>query len=102
MVELLVYRYGAHSSADDDSGYRSAEEVAAWRKRDPLPRFQKFLIKRGLWSDEEEEALREELEQTLSKAQAQAEAAGSVPTEWLFEDVYADLPEFLREQRSEL
>lgn len=102
LVELLVYRYGAHSSADDDSGYRSAEEVAAWRARDPLPRFRRFLTQRGLWSDEHEEELRKELEKTLSSAQAEAEAAGSVPGAWLFEDVYAEMPEFLREQQGEL
>jgi len=102
LVELLVYRYGPHSSADDDSGYRAPEEVAAWRKRDPLPRFQKFLTKRGLWSDEAETALRVELGKTLSTAQAEAEEAGSVPSEWLFDDVYAEQPEFLRAQRDEL
>ena len=102
LVELLVYRYGAHSSADDDSGYRPAEEVAAWRARDPLPRFRRFLEKRGLWSEEDEDALRKELGQTLTAAQKEAEAAGSVPTEWLFDDVYGEQPEFLRAQRDEL
>ena len=101
LLELLVYRYGAHSSADDDSGYRPPKEVTAWRARDPLGRFRRFLEKRSLWSDEQEGALRAELEKTLTDAQAEAEAAGSVPTEWLFDDVYADMPEFLREQRSE-
>ena len=102
LVELLVYRYGPHSSADDDSSYRSSEEVAAWRQRDPLGRFRRFLEKRGLWSDDEEGALRKELEKTLTAAQAEAEAAGKVPAAWLFDDVYAEQPDFLREQQGEL
>ena len=102
LVELLVYRYGAHSSADDDSGYRAPEEVAAWRARDPLPRFRQFLEKRGLWSDEDEAKLRKELGQTLTTAQNEAEAAGKVPTEWMFDDVYAEQLEFLRKQQGEL
>ena len=102
LVEMLVYRYGPHSSADDDSHYRPPEEVAAWRRRDPLGRFRRFLEKRALWSDADETQLREELETTLADAQADAEAAGAVPAEWLFDDVYAQMPEFLAEQREGL
>jgi len=102
LVELLVYRYGAHSSADDDSHYRSREEVAAWRQRDPLTHFRRLLEKRGLWGEAQEAELREGLEHTLSNALAEAEAAGAVPTEWLFDDVYAETPEFLLEQREGL
>lgn len=102
LVELLVYRYGAHSSADDDSHYRAREEVAAWRARDPLPRFRRLLERRGLWSAGDEEALQGELEEALADALREAEDAGAVPTEWLFDDVYAHLPEFLLEQRETL
>lgn len=99
LVELLVYRYGPHSNADDDSGYRSAEEVAAWWQRDPLGRFRRFLETHKGWADAQEAALREELKGRLEAALAEAEAAGKVPTEWLFDDVYAEMPEFLRRQR---
>ncbi|CAA9572157.1 MAG: Branched-chain alpha-keto acid dehydrogenase, E1 component, alpha subunit [uncultured Truepera sp.] len=102
LVELLVYRYGAHSSADDDSAYRPREEVAAWRRRDPLGRFRRFLEARGLWEEVQERGLRDELGRTLSAALAEAEAAGSVPTEWLFDDVYAEVPDTLLEQRESL
>lgn len=102
LVEMLVYRYGAHSSADDDSHYRSREEVAAWRRRDPLARLRRFLEGRGLWSDVQETRLREELEETLATALAEAEAAGPVPSEWMFDDVYAETPEFVRKQRESL
>lgn len=98
LVEMLVYRYGPHSSADDDSGYRSQDEVAAWRARDPLRRFRRFLEKRNLWSEAQEAQLRGDLEQALSSALAEAEAAGALPTAWLFDDVYAEMPEFLRRQ----
>ena len=46
--ELQVYRYGAHSTDDDDSIYRPREELDAWLKRDPLERFERFLKKRDL------------------------------------------------------
>src|SRR5690625_910358 len=55
LVELQVYRYGAHSSDDDDSVYRPKAEVEAWRRRDPLERYRRFLEKRGLWDQADEE-----------------------------------------------
>src|SRR5699024_2477206 len=57
LVEALVYRYGPHSSDDDDTVYRSRDEVEPWQKRDPLPRFRAFLESRNLWDAEQEEAL---------------------------------------------
>lgn len=99
LIELQVYRYGPHSSADDDTRYRSREEVETWRKRDPILRFQRFLEKRGLWDEAWERALREEIGQEIAKALQEAEAAGEVPPEWMFEDVFAEMPWHLRRQR---
>jgi len=78
-VELRVYRYGPHSSADDDSRYRPKEEVAFWRKKDPIPRFRRFLEARGLWNEEWEEDVREEIRAELERGLKEAEEAGPVP-----------------------
>jgi pyruvate dehydrogenase E1 component alpha subunit len=50
LVEAVTYRLGAHTTSDDPTRYRSAEEVANWEALDPIPRFQKYLEQRGLWS----------------------------------------------------
>jgi len=89
LVELLVYRYGAHSSADDDSLYRPREEVNYWKARDPILRFQRFLSRRGLWDPAWEESLRKELQAEQEAALSEALNAGEVPAEWMFDDVYA-------------
>lgn len=102
LVDAHVYRYGAHSSADDDARYRPKEEVEAWRRRDPLDRYRTFLERRDLWDEEAERAARSEIDERLAAAAKEAEAAGPVPLEWMFEDVYADVPWHLREQRGEL
>ena len=102
LVELVVYRYGGHSSADDDSRYRPREEVALWRGRDPLGRFRRFLEKRGLWDDAAEAAANAELEEEFTAAVKAAEEAGPIPLETMFEDVLAEMPERLRQQRDEL
>ena len=41
-----------HTTADDAARYRPPEEVAAWRARDPILRLERYMAKRGLWSEE--------------------------------------------------
>ena len=100
LVELRVYRYGPHSSADDDSRYRPKEEVAFWRKKDPIPRFRRFLEARGLWNEEWEEDVREEIRAELERGLKEAEEAGPVPPEWMFADVFAEKPWHLLRQEA--
>lgn len=98
LVEMLVYRFGPHSSADDDLRYRPQEEIDSWKKRGPLVTMQRFLAKRKLWSEAEEAELQESIKSDLSKAVKAAEAAGKVPVEWMFEDVYSKMPAHLEAQ----
>ncbi|HBB68466.1 MAG TPA: pyruvate dehydrogenase (acetyl-transferring) E1 component subunit alpha, partial [Geobacter sulfurreducens] len=49
-IECLTYRMADHTTADDASRYRPPADVEAWRDRDPLLRFERFLAKRGLWN----------------------------------------------------
>ena len=102
LIEFVVYRYGGHSSADDDARYRPREEVEAWRRRDPLARYRRFLERRDLWDDAAEEQARAELGTQLQDAITRAEAAGPAPVEWMFNDVYAEVPARLVRQRREL
>lgn len=99
LVELEVYRYGPHSSADDDSRYRPKEEVDAARKKDPILRFKRFLEQQGLWSQAQDNELRTQLSKELDTALQEAEAMGEAPAEWMFEDVFAARPWHLDEQR---
>lgn len=50
-IECLTYRMADHTTADDAARYRSPDEVAAWRAKDPILRFERFMASRGLWSD---------------------------------------------------
>lgn len=99
LVELEVYRYGPHSSADDDSRYRPKEEVDAAKKRDPIERFRRFLEKQGLWNLEWEEMLRADLKAQIDRALEEAEAMGEVPALAMFDDVFAEPTWNLKEQR---
>jgi 2-oxoisovalerate dehydrogenase E1 component alpha subunit len=51
LVEAVTYRIEAHTNADDDRRYRSAEEAKAWVERDPLVRIEAYLTARGVLDD---------------------------------------------------
>lgn len=55
----MSYRSGHHSTSDDSSRYRAAEEMRAWRARDPVTRFQHWLVSQGWWSDAQDTAARQ-------------------------------------------
>ncbi|GAB4451719.1 MAG: pyruvate dehydrogenase (acetyl-transferring) E1 component subunit alpha [Anaerolineae bacterium] len=59
LVELLTYRMGAHTTADDPTKYRPAAELQEWAARDPLLRFRKFLMDRHWLTDLADEELHE-------------------------------------------
>jgi pyruvate dehydrogenase E1 component alpha subunit len=99
LVEALTYRMGAHSTSDDPTRYRSEEEVETWRRKDPIRRFAVFLKRRGLLDDSAEKAEMEGAREEVQRAVAACEAAPPVPPESLVEDVYAEMPWHLKEQR---
>jgi len=101
-IEALTYRIGAHSSSDDPTRYRSQEEVDVWLKRDPLLRLRRHLVHAKLIDDASDAALEQELNQEIAAAIAEVEPLGPPARETLFEDVYAETPWHLREQRDEL
>src|SRR5438876_3602735 len=57
LVETLTYRIGAHTTADDPTRYRRADEVEFWRTKDPLVRFQRFLMSRDLLDEAKDQPL---------------------------------------------
>lgn len=102
LIEAVTYRYGSHSSADDDSKYRPREEVEAWRGRDPIERFRRFLEREGVWTPELDAAARAEATAAVDAAIRDAEAAGDVGPETLFDDVFEELTPILERQRAAL
>jgi pyruvate dehydrogenase E1 component alpha subunit/2-oxoisovalerate dehydrogenase E1 component alpha subunit len=101
-VEAVTYRMGAHSTSDDPTRYRSNAEVEEWAKKDPLDRLRKHLVHLGLVSDEGDEALDAELTQEIADAVNAVEPLPLPSRESLFDDVYAEMPWNLREQRDQL
>ena len=108
LIEWVTYRAGPHSTSDDPSKYRPADDWSHFPLGDPIIRLKQHLIATGNWSEEEHAAVSAELEAEIIGAQKEAErfgtlAGGQIPSAaTMFEDVYKEMPEHLRRQRQEL
>ena len=102
LIEALTYRMGPHSSSDDPTRYRSSEELDAWKKKDPIERYRRFLEKNGMVPAAKAKDMEASCIKEVEAAVVQVEGASAVPAEQLFEDVYAELPYHLKLQREAL
>lgn len=100
-VELVTQRMGPHSTSDDPTRYRAPELMEPWMTRDPIARFRKHLQARNLWTAEDEERTLSETDARISEALRWAEQAPPPSPESIFDDVYAEIPWHLQEQRAE-
>mmetsp|Transcript_18732 Transcript_18732/g.27897 ORF Transcript_18732/g.27897 Transcript_18732/m.27897 type:complete len:425 (+) Transcript_18732:42-1316(+) len=103
LLETMSYRVGHHSTSDDSTSYRSAEEIALWEQtNNPLSRFRKFLINEKWWSEEEDKQLERTKRKEITQALKNAEKQKKPPIEQLFTDVYDQLTPNLQKQQQEL
>jgi 2-oxoisovalerate dehydrogenase E1 component alpha subunit len=104
LIEFFTYRAEGHSTSDDPTVYRSAQELAEWPLGDPVVRLKAHLIAIGEWSDEQHEAMEREFDEHIKAAQREAEKNGILghglhhPFHTMFEDVFEELPWHLEEQ----
>ena len=107
LIEWVTYRAGPHSTSDDPSKYRPADDWSHFPLGDPIVRLKKHLIGKGVWSEAEHEATQKELEAEVLAAQKEAERHGTLANgriasaASMFEDVYKEMPEHLRRQRQQ-
>jgi 2-oxoisovalerate dehydrogenase E1 component alpha subunit len=100
-IELVTYRLGGHSTSDDPSIYRSAEELRTRQDADPLLRLRKHIDHIGAWDDERDGHWRAACEQEVRGCVRRAEAKPAAALRDLFRDVYAEQPWNLREQEAQ-
>ena len=92
LIEANVERYLPHTSDDDDTRYRSREEIEESKKRDPLKLLSAHLTGLGILSDEEDEGFHREALETVNRATDEVEAASYPDTDDFFEHVYGGQP----------
>jgi 2-oxoisovalerate dehydrogenase E1 component alpha subunit len=90
LVEAKCYRFLAHTTDDDDRSYRSHDEVAARRKDDPVPRFERVLLERGILNADEVESLKRSVLAEANEATDWAEVMPYPEGPDLYGNVYVD------------
>jgi pyruvate dehydrogenase E1 component alpha subunit len=102
LIEAVTYRLSGHSTSDDPRVYRQDNEVTAWKNRDPIQRFRRYLERKSLWTAAEDEELFRTLNAEIVQTLKEVENIPPPPLESMFDDVYATLPPHLVEQRAQL
>ena len=98
LIECVTYRLGVHTTSDDPTKYRSAEEVEAWERKDPLTRFGAYLQQRNLV----EPGLDEAIDADIARAVEAFEAVGAPDPLVMFDHAYATRSVALEGQRAEM
>jgi pyruvate dehydrogenase E1 component alpha subunit len=98
LIECVTYRLGVHTTSDDPTKYRSAEEVAAWERKDPLTRFAAYLESRGLLEPDLEAAVDAE----IARGVQAFEAVGPPDPLAMFDHAYGRPTAALEAQRAEM
>jgi pyruvate dehydrogenase E1 component alpha subunit len=87
LVEAVTYRFRGHSMADPEQ-YRSKEEVAHWRERDPIPAFGQQLVREGVLDEAALERIDRHARERVDAAVEFAEASPFPAPDSLYDDVY--------------
>lgn len=107
LIEFFTYRTEGHSTSDDPSGYRPANEAKLWPLGDPIERLKAHLCSIGQWDEERHSAMTGEADAAVRAAQKESEKLGTLPEQGkhdvgsMFDDVYGNVPWHLAEQREQ-
>jgi pyruvate dehydrogenase E1 component subunit alpha len=98
LLELVTYRMGAHTNSDDPTRYVPPAELAAWKERDPIEQFRRYLGEHGDWDDTAHQALVDEVEARLERVIDAAFEHPVDPNDALDHVTASDSPRLARER----
>jgi 2-oxoisovalerate dehydrogenase E1 component alpha subunit len=108
LIELVTYRREGHSTSDDPTRYRPADEPDAWPLGDPVERLKQHLIASGAWDQARHADAEAEAGEIVKAAGKEAESHGTMGSgqrpslSTMFEDIYAETPWHILRQRQEV
>ncbi|MBB5211737.1 pyruvate dehydrogenase (acetyl-transferring) E1 component subunit alpha [Microbulbifer hydrolyticus] len=102
LIEALSYRLCDHTTADDASRYRSAQELEQAWQWEPIKRLDSYLRAQDLWSDAKQQDMERELAQVMESALNNWESRTPEPATAIFDHLYAQLPAAFYEQYDQL
>ena len=100
LIEAVTHRLAPHTTADDPTRYIPAEQFEAALQRDPIVRFERELMDRGIWTEADRATAEAEADERMDRAVRAGEAAPA-DTISVFDHVYATMPDRLKRQRDE-
>lgn len=97
-IEAMTYRLGAHTTSDDPTKYRTADEEESWRRRDPIARMKAYLLARGaseaFFADVDAEAAA-----VADDVRTRTNELGGLEPDAMFAHVYSEEHPLVEEQR---
>ena len=98
LIEAAVVRLESHSSSDDQTKYRSQEELARARERDPIMQTQRYLLRHRIMSEDQIEKMRADIQAEVNKAADEADAAPPPEIGRITTRIYSDQTPFFEEK----
>jgi pyruvate dehydrogenase E1 component alpha subunit len=102
LIEAITYRVGPHTTSDDPTRYRSAEDVHLWTARDPITRYHNYLQSIGVWTERLEERVAAKAKRLRAELRESIVEADDFPVTDMFDTVYQDITPALADQRQQL
>lgn len=102
VIEAVTYRLGDHTTADDATRYRSAEELKKAWERDGVKRLQNFLHDTGQWDADQEKQLQAQCKERVDKAVEEYLAIEAEPPTAMMDYLFETLPVALQDQRDRI
>jgi pyruvate dehydrogenase E1 component alpha subunit len=98
LIEAVTYRIGDHTTADDATRYRSAEEVAEWKNKDPIDRLIKYMATKRLWDEAYGQKITAQARERVEAAVKEEETTLPADPKEIFLHTFHQLPLELAEQ----
>jgi pyruvate dehydrogenase E1 component alpha subunit len=102
LIEAVTYRMAPHATADDQSLYIDEARVVEERRNECLVRYEGYLRRRGILTDELAESVRADALAAMREGIAAAEALPAPDPALVFDTAYVDPPPQLLAERAEL
>ena len=100
-IECITYRRSHHTTADDWTHYRTAQEVEAWQKRDPIERLRAYMRSKKLWTEEYEKEAADRMRKIVDEAVKKMESLNPADPKEIFTGIFAETTPDLMEQMKE-
>ncbi len=97
-IECFTYRMGDHTTADDASRYRDPKEVEAWKSKDPISRFKKYLLAKKVIDDEFVQKIESRCSNQVEESVKAFESVAPPDPKDIFAYTFKEMPKILKDQ----